>query len=166
MSILATTTPAVAARDQTAALGTAAERFARTTLRRSAQTQRTYAGAYRRFTTWLTACTGDPDPPLSALTADALAAYLDKLEDQGRAPGTIKKERAALNHLAKYLHTLGVIDATAILLVEGTALNDRERTRDALDREPGTGSRRSPARASAPRHTAARPGSRRCATNA
>jgi integrase len=129
------TPAAVPTNDASPGLGAAAERFARTTLRRSAQTQRTYAGAYRRFAAWLTVYTGLPDPPLSAFDADALAAYLDELEDQRRAPGTIKKERAALNRLAKYLHTLAAIDATAILLVEGTALDDRERTRDALDRE-------------------------------
>ena len=101
-------------RDSVPGLGAAAERFARTTLRRSAQTQRTYAGAYRRFAAWLCTYTSTPYPPLSAFTADTLAAYLDELEDQGRAPGTIKKERAALNRLAKYLHTLGAINATAI----------------------------------------------------
>ena len=136
MSLPAIATPAtLGADDRDVGLGAAAERFARTTLRKSAQTQRTYAGAYRRFAAWLSVYTGLPDPPLSAFGADALAAYLDELEDQGRAPGTIKKERAALNRLAKYLHTLGAIDATAILLVEGTALDDRERTRDALDRD-------------------------------
>jgi integrase len=136
MSVLATATPAeLAMRDSIPALGAAAERFVRTTLRKSAQTQRTYAGSYRRFAAWLSTYTGTPDPPLAAFTADALAAYLDELEDQGRAPGTIKKERAAFNRLAKYLHTLGAVDATAILLVEGTGLDERERTRDALDRE-------------------------------
>jgi site-specific recombinase XerD len=118
---------------ETSGLGAAADRFARTTLRKSAQTQRTYAGAYRRFAVWLAAYTEQPTPHVREFTADALAAYLDELEDRGRAPGTIKKERAALNRFAKYLHTLGAIDATAILLVEGSALHERERTRDALD---------------------------------
>jgi site-specific recombinase XerD len=117
------------------ALGAAAERFARTTLRKSAHTQRTYAGAYRRFAVWLEGCTDQTSPNVTDFTADALAAYLDELEDQGRAPGTIKKERAALNRLAKHLHTLGAIDATAILLVEGNAIDDRERTRESLDAE-------------------------------
>ena len=43
-------------------LGPAAERFARTTLRKSAQTQRTYASAYARFTTWLAAYTELAEP--------------------------------------------------------------------------------------------------------
>jgi hypothetical protein len=82
----------------------------------SAQTQRTYAGAYRRFAAWPSTYTSTPDPPLTAFTADTLAAYLDELEDQGRASGTITRERAALNRLAKHLHTLGAINTTAILL--------------------------------------------------
>lgn len=109
-----------------------AERFARTTLRRSAQTQRTYRSVYERFALWLADHTGEPDPPLASFTADALAAYLDQLEDR-RAPGTVKKERAALNRLAKYLHTLGAIDATEILMVEATPLRDGTAHREALD---------------------------------
>jgi site-specific recombinase XerD len=85
-------------------LGAAADRFARTTLRKSAQTQRTYASAYTRFARWLAAHTNTTDPPLAAFTADALAAYLDELE-RDKAPATVKKERAALNRLARYLHT-------------------------------------------------------------
>jgi site-specific recombinase XerD len=117
---------------QPARLGAAAERFARTTLRRSAQTQRTYRSVYERFTAWLAAYTGLPDPPLEALTADALAAYLDELEET-KAPATVSKERAALNRLAKYLHTLGAIDATAILMVESTPVREQDPHRDALD---------------------------------
>jgi site-specific recombinase XerD len=113
-------------------LGAAADRFARTTLRKSAQTQRTYASAYTRFTSWLAARTNQEDPPLAAFTADALAAYLDELE-RDKAPATVKKERAALNRLARYLHTLGAIDATEILLVETAGLNDTRSSRDALD---------------------------------
>lgn len=113
-------------------LGPAAERFARTTLRKSAQTQRTYASAYARFTVWLAAYTERADPPLAAFTADALAAYLDELE-LTKAPATVKKERAALNRLARYLHTLGAIDATEILMVETAGLKDSATARDALD---------------------------------
>jgi len=113
-------------------LGPAAERFARTTLRKSAQTQRTYASAYARFTAWLAAYTELADPPLAAFTADALAAYLDELE-LTKAPATVKKERAALNRLARYLHTLGAIDATEILMVETAGLKDPATARDALD---------------------------------
>ncbi|MCA1678165.1 MAG: tyrosine-type recombinase/integrase, partial [Actinobacteria bacterium] len=113
-------------------LGAAAQRFARTTLRKSAQTQRTYASAYTRYVRWLAAHTNSTDPPLSAFTADALAAYLDELEHD-KAPATVKKERAALNRLARYLHTLGALDATEILLVETAGLNGATRSRDALD---------------------------------
>ena len=42
----------------TVGLGPAAERFARNTLRKSAQTQRTYLSVYRRFAAHLTALTG------------------------------------------------------------------------------------------------------------
>jgi integrase len=115
-----------------AGLGPAAERFARTTLRRSAQTQRTYASACARFTAWLGDYARTPDPPLSAFTADALAAYLDELE-RDKAPATVKKERAALNRLARYLHTLGAIDATENLMVETAGARDGAPTRDALD---------------------------------
>ena len=45
----------------------------------------------------------------------------------------MKKERAAINRLAKYLHTLGAIDATEILMIEGTRAGVRPRRRDALD---------------------------------
>jgi integrase/recombinase XerC len=115
-------------------LGPAAERFARTSLRKSAQTQRTYASTYGRFTAWLADHTKTADPPLAAFTADALAAYLDDLE-QDRAPATVKKERAALNRLARYLHTLGAIDATEILMVETAGASDKTPARDALDAE-------------------------------
>jgi site-specific recombinase XerD len=115
-------------------LGPAAERFARTTLRKSAQTQRTYASAYVRFTSWLADYTKTPDPPLRAFTADVLATYLDELElEHDKAPATVKKERAALNRLARYLHTLGAIDATEILMVETAGARDGTPTRDALD---------------------------------
>jgi integrase len=113
-------------------LGAAAERFARTSLRKSSQTQRTYRSAYERFTLWLADHTAAADPPLTAFTADALAAYLDEIE-QRKAPATVKKERAALNRLAKYLHALGAIDATEILMVETAGVDDSRQARDALD---------------------------------
>jgi integrase/recombinase XerD len=78
--------------------------------------------------------TGRSEPPLGAFTTDALAAYLDELEDT-RAPATVRKERAALNRLARYLHTLGAIDATAILMVESTPLHEETPHRDALDEQ-------------------------------
>ena len=89
-------------------LGAAAERFARLTLRKSTQTQATYLSAYRRLAAWMAEQTGDPDPPPSLLSADLVAAYITELEHQ-RAPATVKKERAAINRLAKYLHTVGVM---------------------------------------------------------
>jgi hypothetical protein len=63
-----------------AGLGPAAQRFARNTLRKSSQTQRTYLSVYGRFALHLAAMTGLQDPPPSALTADAVASYLDGLE--------------------------------------------------------------------------------------
>jgi site-specific recombinase XerD len=115
-------------------LGPAAQRFARTSLRKSAQTQRTYASTYARFAAWLAEYTKTADAPLAAFTADALAAYLDELE-QDRAPATVEKERAALNRLARYLHTLGTIDATEILMVETAGASDKTPARAALDAE-------------------------------
>jgi len=81
---------------------------------------------------WLAAYTELAEPPLQAFTADALAAYLDELEPT-KAPATVKKERAALNRLARYLHTLGAIDATEILMVGTAGLKDSASARDALD---------------------------------
>jgi site-specific recombinase XerD len=115
-----------------AGLGAAAERYARLTLRKSAQTQATYMSAYRRFAGWLTERTGHPDPPPAALTADVVAAYVTELEAR-KAPATVKKERAALNRLARYLHTLGAIDATEILMIEGSRGGAQPRRHDALD---------------------------------
>ncbi len=115
-------------------LGAAAERFARLALRSSPQTQRTYRSTYGRFALWLGEHAGGPAAP-SAFTADALAAYLDAREQQCSS-ATVKKERAALNKLARYLHTVGAIDATEVLMVAGPrhATGDAE-TRDTLDLE-------------------------------
>lgn len=44
-----------------------------------------------------------------------------------------RKERAAINRLAKYLHTVGAIDATEILMIEGSRGAAHPRRRDALD---------------------------------
>ena len=115
-----------------AGLGAAAERYARLTLRKSAQTQATYMSTYRRFVGWLADHTGHPDPPSAALTADVVAAYVTELEAR-RAPVTVKKERAAINRLARYLHTLGAIDATEIVMIEGSRAGAQPRRRDALD---------------------------------
>ena len=87
---------------------------------------------YRRFAGWLVDDTGHPDPPPAALTADVVAAYVIELEAR-RAPATVKKERAAINRLAKYLHTLGAIDATEILMIHGSRGGAQPPRRDALD---------------------------------
>jgi site-specific recombinase XerD len=112
-------------------LGAAAERMVRLTLRDSPQTQRTYRSVYQRFAAFLAAHTGRPDPPPQVFTADALAAYLDARE-RAAAPATIKKERAALVRLAKYLHARRLVDATELLLVP-TARTRGTTTREALD---------------------------------
>ena len=119
-----------------AGLGPAAERFARNTLRKSKQTQRTYLSVYGRFIAHLARVTGLADPPPSALTADTVAGYLDALEAQGRSPATVRKERAALNRLTRYLQLVGAIDQTTaleILDVEAVTISGRPRPRPALD---------------------------------
>lgn len=113
-----------------AGLGAAAERYARLTLRKSEQTQATYLSTYRRFADWLSHQTGHPDPPPATLTADAVAAYISELETR-KAAATVKKERTAINRLAKYLHTLGAIDATQILMIEGSRAAAQPRRRRA-----------------------------------
>ena len=117
-------------------LGPAAERFARNTLRKSAQTRRTYLSVYGRFTAHLATMTGLADPPPSALNADAVASYLDALEAHGRSPATVRKERAALNRLTRYLQLVGAIDQTTaleILDVEAVTVSGRARQRPALN---------------------------------
>ena len=118
------------------ALGAAAERFARNTLRKSAQTRRTYLSVYTRFAAHLAELTGVADPPPSAFTADAIASYLDALEALGRSKATVRKERAALNRLARHLLLIGAIEqrvALEILDVEASTTTGRPRQRPALD---------------------------------
>lgn len=117
-----------------AGLGPAAERFTNVMLRKSAETQRTYRLVYERFTRWLIERTGQANPPLEAFTADALSAYLDHLE-QTLAPATVRKDRAALNRLAKYLQMIGAVDATEILMVETVKVDESDQIRDALTEE-------------------------------
>jgi hypothetical protein len=136
--------PAAPAAGEREELGAAAERFVRLTLRRSAQTQATYASACARFGAWLGAFTGLPAPPVGAFTADALAAYVDHLEAH-KAPATVRKERAALNRLARYLHALGAIDATEILMIEGTRATGPAPPATPWTAPPGSTSRTSPA---------------------
>lgn len=117
-------------------LGAAADRFARNTLRKSAQTQRTYLSVYRRFADHLAAQTGESAPGPAALTADAVASYLDALETQGRSPATVRKERAALNRLTRHLQLIGAIDRTTaleILDVEASTTRGTPQVRPALD---------------------------------
>jgi len=115
-------------------LGAAADRFARLALRSSPQTQRTYRSVYTRFAAWLEVYAGALGPVgPDAFTPDALAAYLDERE-QDAASGTVKKERAALNKLARYLHSIGALDATELLLVAGPRhFRGDGRCREALD---------------------------------
>jgi hypothetical protein len=47
-----------------------------------------------------------------ALSADAVAGYLDLLEAQGRSQATVRKERAALNRLVRHLELIGATAAT------------------------------------------------------
>ena len=115
-------------------LGAAAVRFAELSLRKSEQTKATYLSSYRRFAAWLAEYSGEPDPPPRALTADAVAAYVGELA-RHKAPATVKKERSAINRLARYLHTLGAIDATEILMIEGSRSDGRQRRCEALSRE-------------------------------
>jgi integrase/recombinase XerC len=119
-----------------AALGAAAERFARNTLRKSAQTRRTYLSVYNRFAAHLAALSGAAEPPPSAFTADAVASYLDALEALGRSKATVRKERAALNRLARHLLLIGAIEqrvALEVLDVEVSTMSGRPRQRPALD---------------------------------
>lgn len=51
------------------------------------------------------------------------------------SPSTVKKERAALRKLARYLHQLHLVDATVILMVEIPTVKDLAPPRVGLDRE-------------------------------
>ncbi len=127
-----------------ASVGAAAERFARLTLAQAPQTQRTYHGCLERFATWLAAhhaerhghqATPASQAPVEAISADAIALYLQELEQRGLAASTIKKDRAAINRFAKYLHALRAIDATEILMIQGARMHKGSSTRGSLDPE-------------------------------
>ena len=145
-------------------LGAAAERFARNTLRKSAQTRRTYLSVYRRFAEHLAEQIADPNPGPPAMTADAVAGYLDMLEHQGRSKATVRKERAALNRLTRHLQLIGAIEQTTaleILDVEastqpGSRGCDRRWMRDVATRERPRGGARARAVAGGPRNDRAR----------
>src|SRR3954470_8775962 len=74
------------------ALRAAAERFARNTLRKNAQTGRTYLSVYQRFASHVGELTGVPSPPPAPFTADAVASYLDRLEARAARKATVRKE--------------------------------------------------------------------------
>jgi site-specific recombinase XerD len=64
----------------------------------SAQTQRTYQRACRRFVRWLGPLAGPED-----LTATAVARYHAYLVAGGRSSATVKKDRAAVNSFLRWL---------------------------------------------------------------
>ncbi len=111
-----------------------ADRAARVLMRKSPETQRTYQGIYARFAGWLAERDGIAEASTGAFTAEAFVAYLDEREAVA-APSTIKKERAALRKLAKYLHQLGLIDATVILMVDIPTVTDTAPARQGLDKD-------------------------------
>jgi len=85
-------------------------------MRKSPETQRTYQGIYARFASWLGERDGLSEAGVGAFTSEALIEYLEQLEERC-SPSTVKKERAALRRLARYLHQLQLLDATVILMV-------------------------------------------------
>jgi site-specific recombinase XerD len=110
-----------------------AQRAARVLMRKSPETRRTYEGIYDRFIGWLAAREDLPEAPVEAFTSEALVLYLDELEARC-APSTVKKERAALRKLARYLHQLGRLDATVILMIEIPTVTGAAKLREGLDR--------------------------------
>jgi hypothetical protein len=91
---------------------------------------------YQRFAAHLAELTGDPQPAPSAFTADAVAGYLDRLEADGRAQSTVRKERAALNRLARHLQLIGAIDTVTyheITAVEAATSQGAATIRPSLD---------------------------------
>ena len=131
MTTALTTMPAAAATGEL--LTVEAERAVRVLMRKSPATQRTYQGIYERFASWLAEREGVGQAPVAAFTSQAFVAYLDELE-QRCSPATVKKERAALRKLARYLHQLRLIDATVVLMVEIPTVNDTAPARRGLDR--------------------------------
>jgi site-specific recombinase XerD len=117
----------------TAPLSAEAERAARVMMRKSPQTLRTYQGIYTRFAAWLATRDGVAEPSVTDFTPEAFLAYLDEREPVA-SPSTVKKERAALRKLARYLHQLRLIDATVILMVEIPTVTDSAPARQGLDR--------------------------------
>ena len=114
-------------------LAVEAQRAARVLMRKSPETRRTYEGIYDRFSSWLAARGGVPEAPIEVFTSEALVVYLDELEERC-SPATVKKERAALRKLARYLHQLGRLDATVILMIEIPTVRGETQLRAGLDR--------------------------------
>jgi site-specific recombinase XerD len=114
-------------------LAVEAQRAARVLMRKSPETQRTYQGIYARFAAWLADRDGVAEASVDAFTSEALVLYLDALEARCSA-ATVKKERAALRKLAKYLHQLGALDATVILMIEIPTVTGHTSERQGLDR--------------------------------
>jgi site-specific recombinase XerD len=111
-----------------------AMRAAQVMMRKSPETQRTYQGIYARFASWLAEREGVAKAGVDAFTCEALIEYLEQLEERC-SPSTVKKERAALRKLARYLHQLQLLDATVILMVEIPTVSDHALARQGLDRE-------------------------------
>ena len=99
------------------ALTAEAMRAAQVMMRKSPETQRTYRGIYGRFAGWLADRDSVAEAGVDAFTSEALIEYLEQLEARC-SPSTVKKERAALRKLARYLHQLQLLDATVILMIE------------------------------------------------
>jgi site-specific recombinase XerD len=116
-----------------AAFSAEAQRAAWVLMRKSPESQRTYIGIYERFAGWLAARDAVEVAAVSSFTSEAFVGYLDELEERC-SPATVKKERAALRKLARYLHQLHLIDATVILMVEIPTVNDTAPTHQGLDR--------------------------------
>jgi hypothetical protein len=133
-------------------IGAAADHFAEVMLSASPGTQRTYQSTYARFNDFLVSrararaitaakAAGMTIPedelpttvPFSAFTANPLARYF-RIREAEVSPATVRKERAALNQLARYLHLMRVLDATEILVVPTARRTPAEvEDRDALD---------------------------------
>jgi site-specific recombinase XerD len=128
-----TTTTAGGLATTSGLLSVEAEHAARVMMRKSPATQRTYQGIYARFAGWLADRESEPEARVGTFTAGALIAYLEELE-QRCSPATVKKERAALRKLARYLHQLQLIDATVVLMVEIPTVTDMSPARRGLDR--------------------------------
>ena len=112
------------------------ERFTATLVARP-QTQRTYALACARFVRWLGPLAGPED-----LTAANIAAYHAHLVAGGRSSATVRKDRAALNSLLRWLAEHELLPAGQAR--EALAAPAARATRDARGAE---GAERRPVRA-------------------